>query len=656
MNSFYATPLGQKIQAWQHAEYEKTHPDALRPVDPDAEARADEEWEEKAITGLFKKLKSSKMGGEKAVQDMVAALETKDAKSRCVCLKRSVDGRLQIAGRKGLPHFIFCRIFRFRDIVSHSQLRSTASCSNGYYAKKGAICVNPYHYERNPPSPALPMLFVPRSAPGVSYPAHFDKPDTSVPIGEVAMPPNSELPDDLVDLHFLSPLSLESTAESGMSPAQGSDSSRRSSESSDGPSGRKSSHDSGLSSDYSGGDHSTESSPSQDDGSGQQLRSNSFGSDTQFASNFGAAADRFLYSSSAASFNNSSGTLVAEADALLPLFDQMDVTADPFIFETFESLDIAPYSDTEMTDWIVEQSQQTYQPTQTRKQMSYHQSMQQSNLMESSQIEVRQTFQQAKGEEVFQQISRQTFSQQTSDQTSIQSYQQTNLGEYQQPVVMPMEQQSVEPNVPPTERIGYMEPEFWCSVAYYELQDRLGGFFNVPQAMRTFRVDGYTDSMTADRYSVARLSNSRRTDVIEKTRGNIGKGVRLSYTGDEVFVECISDKAIFVQSTNGNELHGLIPQTVIKVPPGCSLKIFSNYWFAQKLTAAVPNGYEAVFALIENCSARISFVKGWGQDYLRTKVIYTPCWLDVSLNGPLVWLDKVLTQMGSPSTKCTSRS
>lgn len=399
----------------------------------------EEKWAEKAIDSLVKKLKKRKG----ALEELEKALSNPNGESNCVTIPRSLDGRLQVSHRKGLPHVIYCRVWRWPDLQSHHELKPLECCVYAFSLNKKEVCINPYHYRRVE-TPVLPPVLVPRQSEyprthGGPLPYHMQHPNHS------GMPNNANFP----------------SFSHSRSPGAPGD---------EGPPG------------YTG---------------------------------------------------------VMSEDGGSPRPDPNTMEAD-----------------------------------------------------------------------------------------------------------------SIPPDVTP---ITYHEPTNWCSIAYYELNIRVGEPF---QASGTSLViDGFTDPNTSsDRFCLGGMSNVNRNSTIENTRRHISKGVHLYYVGGEVFAECLSDSAIFVQSRNCNYHHGFHPTTVCKIPPQCTLKIFNNQEFAHLLSQSVNHGYEAVYELTKHCTIRMSFVKGWGAEYHRQDVTSTPCWVEIHLHGPLQWLDKVLTQMGSPHNPITSVS
>ncbi|XP_037125578.1 mothers against decapentaplegic homolog 9 isoform X1 [Syngnathus acus] len=441
----------------------------------------EEKWAEKAVDSLVKKLKKKKG----AMEELERALSCPGQPSKCVTIPRSLDGRLQVSHRKGLPHVIYCRVWRWPDLQSHHELKALDCCEFPFGSKQKDICVNPYHYRRVE-TPVLPPVLVPRHSefnPEHSLLAKFRNASLH---NDTLMPQNAAYPESFP------PLPGSSSSFTSASPSSSSH-------------GR---------SPVSQGYPDSPCSPTEP-GSPYQI-----------------------------------------AETPPPPYSMM---------ESSPQEDVKPCNATEVTKLTFSAPHRDLRP------------------------------------------------------------------------------------------VCYEEPEYWCSIAYYELNNRVGETFHA--SSRSVLVDGFTDpSNNKNRFCLGLLSNVNRNSTIEHTRRHIGKGLHLYYVGGEVYAECLSDSSVFVQSRNCNFQHGFHATTVCKIPSGCSLKIFNNQLFAQLLAQSVNHGFEVVYELTKMCTIRMSFVKGWGAEYHRQDVTSTPCWIEVHLHGPLQWLDKVLTQMGSPHNPISSVS
>ncbi|XP_031776650.1 mothers against decapentaplegic homolog 4-like isoform X1 [Nasonia vitripennis] len=103
-----------------------------------------ESFSERAVESLVKRLQEKK----EALDNLITAVTTNGMHpTKCVTIPRTLDGRMQIAGRKCFPHVIYAKIWRWPDLRRHEMIR-TKFCYYGYGLKCDVICVNPYHYER----------------------------------------------------------------------------------------------------------------------------------------------------------------------------------------------------------------------------------------------------------------------------------------------------------------------------------------------------------------------------------------------------------------------------------------------------------------------------------------------------------------------------
>ena len=113
---------------------------------------------------------------------------------------------------------------------------------------------------------------------------------------------------------------------------------------------------------------------------------------------------------------------------------------------------------------------------------------------------------------------------------------------------------------------------------------------------------------------------------------------------------------MFIQSASLSRELQRSPEFVYRLAPSAIVRVFNNQSFADVLNEAVGSDYKTVYSLNDFPTIRVSFVKGFGEEYRRPKVFYTPCWVEIRLNGPLQWLDRVLNELGHSLEPCSSMS
>ena len=61
-------------------------------------------------------------------------------------------------------------------------------------------------------------------------------------------------------------------------------------------------------------------------------------------------------------------------------------------------------------------------------------------------------------------------------------------------------------------------PDIWCSITYFEQDQKVGEIFKVSSSCQRVTVDGYTNPASQERFCLGKLTNVQRNDTIEKAR------------------------------------------------------------------------------------------------------------------------------------------
>ncbi|CAL8109586.1 unnamed protein product [Orchesella dallaii] len=582
-----------------------------------------ESFAKRAIESLVKKLKEKR----DELDSLIAAITTNGAQpSKCVTIQRTLDGRLQVAGRKGFPHVIYARIWRWPDLHKN-ELKHVKYCQYAFDLKCDSVCVNPYHYERVV-SPGIDIS-------GLS----LQSPNTGRAIDEYSAGSSATL--ELINQKTAA-VNIKSENPNILSPASSSMIGSTSS-----PAGSVGIGQVPAPQPQTVQHHPPAPPYNQAVGSQVQgLMSPQVNTPSQPTPGQPGAPTATLVSSGPTSpIDGATSTTQVQIGT-------NGSSATPGGSQSVSGQNTSNYYNSESGNSCSQYSGLDYNGMSMTSPSSQPATSAEGNINQSGYSSWN-----GNGNST---VSYTQNAQSPTSGAELSNHPGYNIHSRQLYHDVNLSTSALLSSQPP--------PEFWCSIAYFELDTQVGETFKVPSSLPSVTIDGYVDPSGGNRFCLGALSNVHRTEQSERARLHIGKGAQLELKGEgDVWLRCMSDHSVFVQSyyldreagrAPGDAVHKVYPNAYIKVFDlrQCHRQMQQQAATAQAVAAAqaaavaghIPGPHAVggiapgiaislsaaagigVDDLRRLCILRLSFVKGWGPDYPRQSIKETPCWIEVN--------------------------